>query len=57
MVSYNEIASEYYDAQRHPTCANFREASAQIVDADHGESTGVVGETAKPALRLRQFLL
>ncbi len=26
--SYADLASEYYDARRHPTCANFREASA-----------------------------
>jgi SAM-dependent methyltransferase len=26
--SYEELAQEYYDASRHPTCANFREASA-----------------------------
>ncbi len=30
-VSYQEIASEYYNALRHPTCANFREASARII--------------------------
>jgi ubiquinone/menaquinone biosynthesis C-methylase UbiE len=29
--SYEELASEYYDAGRHPTCANFREASATII--------------------------
>lgn len=29
--SYEEIASEYYDQARHPTCANFREASARIL--------------------------
>jgi SAM-dependent methyltransferase len=26
--SYEELAQEYYDPSRHPTCANFREASA-----------------------------
>lgn len=30
-VSYDNIASEYYDRTRHPTCANFREASACIL--------------------------
>src|SRR2546429_557442 len=29
--SYEELASEYYDPLRHPTCANFREASALIL--------------------------
>lgn len=29
--SYSQLASEYYDSQRHPTCANFREASAAIL--------------------------
>jgi ubiquinone/menaquinone biosynthesis C-methylase UbiE len=29
--SYSQLASEYYDAKRHPTCANFREASAAIL--------------------------
>src|SRR5438132_3045781 len=31
LESYEEIASEYYDRTRHPTCANFREASARIL--------------------------
>src|SRR6267154_4174739 len=26
--TYEELAQEYYDATRHPTCANFRHASA-----------------------------
>jgi SAM-dependent methyltransferase len=30
-TSYEQLASEYYDAERHPTCANFREASAIIL--------------------------
>ena len=30
-ASYEQIASEYYDPERHPTCANFREASAVIL--------------------------
>lgn len=29
--SYEKLASEYYDARLHPTCANFREASAQLL--------------------------
>jgi SAM-dependent methyltransferase len=31
LASYEDIASEYYDRTRHPTCANFREASAIIL--------------------------
>jgi SAM-dependent methyltransferase len=31
LASYEEIASEYYDPARHPTCANFREGSARIL--------------------------
>src|SRR5216683_2735662 len=27
VASYELVAQEYYDAERHPTCANFREAS------------------------------
>jgi SAM-dependent methyltransferase len=30
-ASYVLVASEYYDAQRHPTCAAFRAASAQLL--------------------------
>lgn len=29
--SYAQVAAEYYDAARHPTCANFREASALYI--------------------------
>jgi ubiquinone/menaquinone biosynthesis C-methylase UbiE len=29
--TYGDVASEYYDPQRHPTCANFREASDHII--------------------------
>jgi SAM-dependent methyltransferase len=31
LSSYEEIANEYYDAHRHPTCANFRQASRSIL--------------------------
>jgi SAM-dependent methyltransferase len=31
LVSYEDIALEYYNPVRHPTCANFREASALIL--------------------------
>jgi ubiquinone/menaquinone biosynthesis C-methylase UbiE len=30
--SYEDIASEYYDPIRHPTCANFREGSAILLN-------------------------
>jgi len=30
--AYSALASEYYDAARHPTCAAFREASAQLLE-------------------------
>jgi ubiquinone/menaquinone biosynthesis C-methylase UbiE len=30
--SYEQVASEYYDALRHPTCANFRLASAYLLE-------------------------
>jgi SAM-dependent methyltransferase len=30
--AYERLAGEYYDAERHPTCANFREASRQLID-------------------------
>jgi ubiquinone/menaquinone biosynthesis C-methylase UbiE len=28
---YDLVANEYYDPHRHPTCANFREASKQVI--------------------------
>jgi len=30
-TTYETLATEYYDAIRHPTCANFREASGQVL--------------------------
>jgi hypothetical protein len=30
-AGYEEIANEYYNAVRHPTCANFRSASAKVL--------------------------
>lgn len=30
-LDYSFIAHEYYDAKRHPTCANFREASKSLI--------------------------
>jgi len=29
--TYTDLASEYYDPRRHPTCANFREASQLVL--------------------------
>lgn len=29
--SYEDLAGEYYDPKRHPTCANFREASRSLL--------------------------
>ena len=29
--SYQDVAAEYYDVHRHPTCANFRQASARLL--------------------------
>lgn len=29
--SYDELAAEYYDSARHPTCANFRQASQTLL--------------------------
>jgi ubiquinone/menaquinone biosynthesis C-methylase UbiE len=34
--SYADLATEYYDATRHPTCANFREASAVFLVEELG---------------------
>lgn len=31
MLTYDVIAEEYYDSTRHPTCANFREASDYLI--------------------------
>src|SRR5580658_7644900 len=29
--SYEDVAAEYYDSERHPTCANFRGASRLLL--------------------------
>ena len=31
--SYDDLADEYYDAQRHPTCANFRDGSVSLFES------------------------
>jgi SAM-dependent methyltransferase len=33
MRSYETLAAEYYDAIRHPTCANFHEASRLLIES------------------------
>jgi SAM-dependent methyltransferase len=33
LARYDVLAEEYYDERRHPTCANFREASARILES------------------------
>ncbi len=32
VASYDQLAAEYYDERRHPTCANFREASLRLIE-------------------------
>jgi SAM-dependent methyltransferase len=32
LSSYGRVASEYYDIRRHPTCANFRQASRLLLE-------------------------
>ena len=32
LTSYDVLAAEYYDSVRHPTCANFREASQSLIE-------------------------
>lgn len=41
--SYDAVAGEYYDPVRHPTCRNFREASAQLF-ARYVASIDLVGK-------------
>lgn len=36
--SYSSVAAEYYDAQRHPTCRNFRDASRALL----GDALGLI---------------
>ncbi len=48
LASYAQLALEYYDPQRHPTCANLREASAALLRewiSVHAESGAAVLET------------
>lgn len=40
IASYAELASEYYDPHRHPTCANFREGSRALLSPWLRESYG-----------------
>lgn len=38
--AYRMLADEYYDAVRHPTCANFRDASEQLIGSWLGGMLG-----------------
>lgn len=38
-MGYDELAAEYYDPTRHPTCANFREASRALIEMMISEET------------------
>jgi SAM-dependent methyltransferase len=45
--TYTDLAPEYYDQERHPTCANFRQASAILLETWLGsipENTGLIVE-------------
>jgi SAM-dependent methyltransferase len=69
--SYADLAAEYYDLKRHPTCANFREASAVFLAeelstfspreglvAEIGAGRSLVAELVPPAvLGQRQLAL
>jgi SAM-dependent methyltransferase len=69
--SYADLAAEYYDTKRHPTCANFREASAVFLAeelstfnsieglvAEIGAGRSFVAELVPPAvLRQRRLAL
>jgi SAM-dependent methyltransferase len=41
--SYDDLAHEYYDAERHPTCANFREGSLRLVERWLGKGDATSG--------------
>jgi ubiquinone/menaquinone biosynthesis C-methylase UbiE len=69
--SYTDLAAEYYDSMRHPTCANFREASTIFLAeelsarswhegfvAEIGAGRSLVAELVPPAaLAQRQLAL
>jgi SAM-dependent methyltransferase len=58
--SYEDIASEYYDRIRHPTCANFREASAGILKTwlqKHAVERGQVCEVGAGNSLLAELLV
>jgi SAM-dependent methyltransferase len=68
--SYSEVAAEYYDSALHPTCANFREGSLQLIGGwleklatplstilETGAGNSVVGELLQHQGRsVRQFV-
>lgn len=68
--SYAELAAEYYDSARHPTCANFREASALFLAeelsafnlntwlvTEIGAGRSLVAELMPPAVLARRRLV
>jgi ubiquinone/menaquinone biosynthesis C-methylase UbiE len=44
VAEYERVGAEYYDPELHPTCANFRSASEQIVARWLGATSGQVVE-------------
>lgn len=59
VTTYEELAGEYYDARRHPTCASFRTASRAILErwlSDDGPSHGEVWEVGAGASLLAELL-
>lgn len=61
---YDRVASEYYDRERHPTCANFRDATAHVLSSwwsrnskasgwvcEVGAGKSLVAETLSPGGR------
>jgi len=52
MHSYESVSAEYYDARRHPTCANFTEASHLLFDIFQDE----IGNHLLSLIRSGDFL-
>lgn len=62
-ADYDALAAEYYDAARHPTCANFREASkailrtwlstsrSNLVYCDLGVGKSLLAEILQPSVK------
>jgi len=63
LSDYEDLAAEYYDAVRHPTCANFREASRILLEVwlqesasslcfcDLGSGRSLLAEILAPRLK------